>query len=97
MGQVINLREEEYQIIVMELKKMHTEQLAKIRVYIEQIKLMATSNNIFSTELTSKKVVSLLDTISNDIIGLLEQVFQDSETGVTNMIESVITTDGACG
>lgn len=97
MDQKVNLRESEYGTIVAELEKMHTDQLAAMGAVIEQIRTTVTSGDIFSTELTSGKIISVLDTISNDIIRLLEQVFQDSEAGVANMIESMMITDSACG
>lgn len=97
MGQKVNLREEEYQIIVTELEKMHTRQLVMMRVVIEQIKTMGTSKDIFSTLETSMKISNLLNTVSNSVIELLEQVFQDSEAGVANMIESTMTTDSIKG
>lgn len=97
MGQrVVNLREEEYQVIVTELKKMHTEQLETIRAVIEKIKTIATYSSFFSAHLTSKRVSDVLDTISNDIVKLLEEVFQESEASIEKMIENTITTDGEC-
>lgn len=97
MGQKVNLREEEYRIIVTELEKMHTRQLVMMRSVIEQIKTMGTSKDIFSTLETSLKISNLLNTVSNSVIELLEQVFQDSEAGVANMIESTMTTDSIKG
>ena len=97
MGQgVVNLREEEYQLIVTELKKMHTEQLKTIKAVIKKIKTIATYGSFFSAQLTSKRVSDVLDTISNDIVKLLEQVFQESEASIEKMIENTITTDGGC-
>lgn len=98
MGQqVIDLREAEYQTIVTELEKMHTGQLETMRALMEQIRTMADSADVFSAELTSKQISSVLDTIFQDVIDLLEQVFEDSETGVTKMIERMMETDDACG
>lgn len=97
MAQIINLRENEYQTIVSELAKMHTNQLQNVADVIAKMKTLVTSDDVFSTNLTSKKIEDMLDTLLSDIIILLEQVFQDSEAGVANMIKSVMATDGACG
>lgn len=93
MGQVINLREEEYRFIMTELEKMHTGQLEAIRAVIEQMKEMAASEDTFSTVQTSANIVNLLCKIDYNIVELLSQAFQDSEAGVAKMIESTMTTD----
>lgn len=97
MAQVINLRENEYQTIVSELEKMHTDQLQNIENIINEMKTLVTSEDTFSVNLTSKKMVDMLDMLSEDVMSLLKQVFQDSEAGVANMITSTMTTDSACG
>lgn len=97
MGQKVNLREAEYRIIVTELEKMHNEQLEKIRTIIREMEVMVTSKDIFSTLETSMNIINLLNTVSNSVIEVLEQVFQDSEAGVANMIESTMTTDSIKG
>lgn len=97
MAQVINLRENEYQTIVTELGKMHIAQLQNVETIINEMKTLVTSEDAFSANLTSKKMVDMLDMLSEDIMPLLKQAFQDSEAGVANMITSTITTDSACG
>lgn len=97
MAQIINLRENEYQTIVSELAKMHTNQLQNVADVIAEMKTLVASDDVFSANLTSKKIEDMLDTLLSDIMILLEQAFQDSETGVANMIKSVMATDGACG
>lgn len=97
MAQIINLRENEYQVIVSELAKMHTNQLQCVSDVIAEMKNIVTSDDIFSANKTSKKVKDMLETLSSEIIIVLEQAFQDSEAGVANMIKSVMATDGACG
>lgn len=97
MAQVINLRENEYQTIVSELSKMHANQLQSVADIITDLKTIVTSDDIFTANLTSKKVEDMLDMLSGNIMMLLEQAFQDSEAGVANMIKSVTVTDSACG
>lgn len=97
MAQIINLRESEYQTIVSELGKMHTNQLQSVADVITEMKALVTSDDIFSANLTSKKVEDMLDTLASDVMMLLEQAFQDSEAGVANMIKSTVVTDSACG
>lgn len=97
MAQIINLREDEYHNIVTELAKMHTDQLQNIETIINEMKTLVTSEDAFSTDLTSKKMVDMLDTLSDDVMTLLKQAFQDSEAGVANMITTTVTTDSACG
>ncbi len=97
MAQIINLREDEYRNIVTELAKMHTDQLQNIETIINEMKTLVTSEDAFSTDLTSKKMVDMLDTLSDDVMTLLKQAFQDSEAGVANMITTTVTTDSACG
>lgn len=96
MAQIINLRENEYQTIVSELTKMHTDQLQSVNAVIAAMKNLVTSADAFSANLTSKKMEDMLDTLSADILTLLEQAFQDSEAGVANMIKSAVVTDSAC-
>ena len=97
MAQTINLRENEYQTIVSELEKMHTNQLRNVKVVIVAMKKLVTSDDAFSANLTSKKMEDMLDTLSTDIMTLLKQAFQDSEAGVANMIKSTIATDSVRG
>lgn len=94
MGQnIVNLREAEYQAVMAELETMHENQLETIRAVIEQIKEMVTSKDTFSTVETSKNILLLLGAINSNVVGLLEQAFQDSEAGVANMIETTMITD----
>lgn len=97
MAQIINLRENEYQTIVSELGKMHTDQLQNVENIINEMKTLVTSEDAFSANLTSKKMEDMLDTLSNDVMTLLKQAFQDSEAGIANMITTTMTTDSACG
>lgn len=97
MAEVIILRETEYNAIAEELSNMHSNQLHNVEVVIADLKRLVTSDDAFSTDLTSKKITDILDALSNDAIALLKQAFQDSEAGVANMITSTITTDSACG
>lgn len=97
MAQLINLRENEYQTIVSELEKMHTDQLESVVSIITEMKMLVSSDDVFSANLTSQKMVGMLNMLSSEVMTLLQQAFQDSETGVANMIESMMTTDSACG
>lgn len=96
MAEVIILRDTEYKTIAEELANMHTNQLRNIAFVITSLKMLAASTDAFSAERTSKKIIDILETLSNDVIHLLEQAFQDSEAGVANMITSTIATDSAC-
>ena len=96
MAQIINLRENEYQTIVTELAKMHTDQLQNVADVITQMKTLVTSEDAFSANMTSQKMTDMLDLLSNDVVALLQQAFQDSEAGVANMITSAMITDSAC-
>ena len=96
MAQLINLREIEYQTIVTELSKMHTDQLQCVADAITELRNIVTSDDIFSADLTSKKMEDMFDMVTSDIIALLEQAFNDSEAGVANMISSIMTTDSFC-
>lgn len=93
MAQIVNLRESEYQIIVSELSQMHSNQLTSVKEFIEEMKMMVTSQEIFYVNRTSTKMVDMLEILSYEIVPVLERAFQDSEVGVANMIESTITID----
>lgn len=96
MGQtVVNLRETEYQDIMRELKRMHTEQLKEIRTAIARIRAMAASKGIFSTELTSNRISEVMDTIAFDIVSPLEEAFRDSEASMETMIGETVAADNA--
>ena len=97
MAQVINLRENEYQTIVSELGKMHADQLQNVESIINEMKTLVKSEDAFSANLTSKKMEDMLDMLSDDVMTLLKQAFQDSEAGVANMITSTMITDSVCG
>lgn len=96
MAQIINLRENEYQTIVSELKKMHADHLQNVADIIKEMKTLVSSNDVFSANLTSKKMEDMLDVLANDIMPLLQKAFQDSEAGVANMITTTMVTDSAC-
>ena len=96
MAQIINLRENEYRMIVSELAQMHASTLGYIYIVIARIKILVTSEDTFSTDLTSNKMLDMLDILTNDIVPLLKQAFRDSEAGVANMIKSIMVTDSAC-
>lgn len=93
MAQVINLREDEYQTILLELEKMHTNQLQSIANVIIEMKDLVTSEDVFSANQTSKKIENMLYMLSSDIMTLLEQVFHDSGVGFCSMIKNTIMTD----
>lgn len=97
MAQIINLRESEYQTIVSELGKMHENQLQNVENIINDMRTLVTSEDAFLTNLTSKKMEDMLDMLSDDVMTLLKQAFQDSEAGIANMITTTMTTDSACG
>lgn len=97
MAQVINLREDEYQTIVSELSAIHAGQLQSVTSIIAQMKTLVTSDDIFSTDLTSKKIEDMLDMLSGNVMTLLEQAFENSETGVASMIKSTMAADSICG
>lgn len=97
MAQVINLRENEYQTMVSELGKMHADQLQNVESIINEMKTLVNSEDAFSANLTSKKMEDMLDMLSDDVMTLLKQAFQDSEAGVANMITSTMITDSVCG
>lgn len=97
MAARINLRENEYQTIMSEMEKMHREQLEQVTAVMNQMKTLVTSEDGFRANLTSQKMVDMLDTVSGEVISLLRQVFRDSEAGVANMITSMVATDTACG
>ncbi len=94
MAQVINLRENEYQTLVEELVKMHTNQLQDVTTIINEMKTLVTSNETFSANKTSKKIEDMLDMLSSDVITLLEQAFHDCEIGFGHMIKHTLSTDG---
>ena len=96
MAQIINLRENEYQTIVSELEKMHANHLQNVAGIIKEMKTLVSSDDAFSTNLTSKKMEDMLDALANDIMPLLQKAFQDSEAGVANMITTTMVTDSAC-
>mgnify|MGYP001084442366 CR=1 FL=1 len=93
MAQKVNLREAEYLYIKEELEKMHADQLTHISAFIEEIKTLVTSQDIFCVNKTSVKIADMLDVILNDIVPLLEQAFLDSEAGVSNMVTKTMEID----
>lgn len=93
MAQMVNLRENEYQVIVSTLSEMHSSQLSTVKEFIEEMKMMVTSQDIFYVNRTSSKMVDMLEILSYEIVPVLERAFQDSEAGVANMIESTMTID----
>lgn len=97
MAQIINMRENEYQVITSELAKMHTEQLESVNAVISEMKMLVDSEDAFYAEHTTEKMTDMLEAVSSEVMSLLKQAFQDSETGVANMIESIMTTDSVRG
>lgn len=97
MAEIINLRENEYQTIISELSKMHAGHLQNVDAVIKEIKALVTSEEGFSVNQTSRKMEDMVDVLSADVMELLKQAFQDSETGISSMITSTVETDSACG
>lgn len=93
MANYINLRENEYQDMVLGLSAMHEYQLRNIINIINKMRQIVNSEDIFSTNQTSQKITDMLDILEIDVISLLEQVFKDSEEAVANMIDSIVITD----
>lgn len=93
MAQKVNLREEEYLNMVERLEEMHENQLKMVWNFIIELKILVTSQEIFWANETSTKITDMLDMVSDDVMPLLEEAFQDSETGVASMIESIMATD----
>lgn len=97
MAQIVNLRQTEYKDITTELSKMHIEQLMCIEDVISKLRIIANNKSFFSASQTSKKMVDMLDVITSDVISLLKQIFNDSDKGINNMINSIMTTDSIYG
>ena len=76
---------------------MHADQLQNVESIINEMKTLVNSEDAFSANLTSKKMEDMLDMLSDDVMTLLKQAFQDSEAGVANMITSTMITDSVCG
>lgn len=95
MADKINLRVEEYGAIQSELSRMHTAQLQNVEDVVVKIREFVTGEGAFNTDYTSVKIADMLEVVSNDVMNLLEQVFQESEIGVANMIAATVTTDTA--
>lgn len=97
MAENINLRENEYQSIVSQLADMHENHLQNVLEIIIKMKLLVNDKDVFSTNLTSKKISDMLEALTTDVMSLLQQAFNDSEAGVANMIQSTMSTDTVCG
>lgn len=93
MAQEVNLRKDEYLAIEEKLGKMHTDHLEIVSSLIAEMKMMVTSQDIFWVEKTSVKIVDMLETISYEIMPLLEQAFRDSEVGISKMAEGIMEID----
>lgn len=96
MAENINLRENEYQSIVSQLADMHENHLQNVLEIIIKMKLFVNDKDVFSTNLTSKKISDMLEALTTDVMSLLQQAFNDSEAGVANMIQSTMSTDTVC-
>lgn len=93
MAQTINLRQTEYDTIKSELSTMHTNVSQCVEYVSMKMKIMVLCDDVFHANHTSKKIQDMLDMLKEDVMALLEQAFIDSETGVANMIDSIMTTD----
>ena len=93
MAQLINLREAEYQTIVTELSKMHTDQLQCLEDVITKLGLISMGGDFFFANKASRKMRDMLDMVKSDITVHLKQAFTDTEASVANMISSITITD----
>lgn len=96
MAENVNLREQEYNVVMSELQKFHTNQMEAASDILQQLKSLATSADGLWADKTSAKISDVADAISADVLALLEQAFRDSEAGVCNMITAIMATDTAC-
>lgn len=92
----VNLREWEYNVVMSELQKFHTNQMEAVSDILQQLKNLATSADGLWADKTSAKISDVADAISADVLALLEQAFGDSETGISNMVTAIMATDTAC-
>lgn len=93
MAEKVNLRQSEYGTIGTELSSMHSTQLENIQGIIEEIRTMINDEQVFAVNEISSKLTDMLDVASTDVVALLEQIFEASEAGITNMITSMSMTD----
>lgn len=92
----VNLREQEYNVVMSELQKFHTDQIDAVSDILQQLKNLATSADGLWADKTSAKISDVADAISADVLALLEQAFGDSEAGMSNMVTAIMATDTAC-
>lgn len=93
MADNINLRESEYQAIVSELSNMQTTQLQSAAEIMLKLRILVLSDDTFNANLTSKKIIDMLNTLNVDILALLQKAFDNSITGIENMISSTVAMD----
>ncbi len=96
MAENINLREQEYNTVLSDLEQFHTTQLEAITDILEKLRSLATSQHGLYAEKTSEKISDVVDCITEDVMGLLEQAFGDSESGICDMITTTMAVDTAC-
>lgn len=96
MADKINLRAEEYHAIQAELRRMHEIQIQTIGEVIEELKALVTNEDAFKADQTSNKMEDMLKVLSVNTADLLQEVFDTSEAGIANMIDTVTITDTAC-
>lgn len=97
MAENVNLREYEYNTVTSELQKFHADQLEAAADILGKLKSLATSADGLSADKTSAKIADVAEVISSDVLALLEQAFENSEAGISDMIAAIMATDTACG
>lgn len=96
MADNINFRESEYAQVSQNLFAMHENQIENINTVISGIRDLINGADGFQMQKTSAKLNTLLDSLNTDVVALLEQVFEASETSMTEMANTVISTDTSC-
>lgn len=97
MADYINLEQDEFNPLIEKLTAIHERELEEMRELSEKLRNLIEADSGFHAERISAYTLKMLDMIDQNILPVMEQKFELTETEVKTFIATVNNTDTLCG
>lgn len=93
MANNINLQETEYDEVAIKLKKLHSNTISQINKTIKDMNSLFSKKNGFSDDKIEPKVRKILNSIRDDVVPVMKDIYDDSETSIERFMNSIKNID----